>query len=163
MADSDLTAARVREILHYNPETGEFTTVGAKTHRRRVGFNSCGYQRLWIQGKNYRAHRIAWLYMTGNWPSVIDHINGDGCDNRWVNLRDVSVAVNNQNVHGARHDSNSGLLGVSKSRSGKFTAVIKATLAGRVVQLYLGAYEAAEDAAAVYLDAKRRLHEGCTI
>ncbi|WP_428999737.1 HNH endonuclease signature motif containing protein [Stenotrophomonas maltophilia] len=50
----------------------------------------------------YRQHRLAWLYMTGQWPSgEIDHINHDRSDNRWHNLRDVSHQANQQNRAGA--------------------------------------------------------------
>lgn len=167
MATMNLTAASVRQLVSYDPETGIFTSLvgGGRFHRgRQTGSaNKCGYVRVYVAGRYYKAHRLAWFYMTGEWPAAIDHINGDGCDNRWANLRNVSVAVNNENLRGARADSIIGLLGVSRSRSGKFTATIGTTLDGTHVQLSLGTYETAEKAHAVYLDAKRRLHAGCTI
>jgi len=163
MAECHLSAARVRELVRYVPETGEFFSISARSHRRKVGKANCGYQRLYLDGRNYRAHRIAWLYMTGDWPPVIDHINGNGCDNRWENLRLATVQLNNQNLHGARSNSLVGRLGVSMNKGGRYTAIIGAHLAGRKVQIYLGAYDTADEAAAVYLDAKRKLHAGCTI
>lgn len=163
MAESDLTAERLRQVLHYDPETGLFKSIGPNTHKRRVGVNECGYIRVWIDGKMRRAHRLAWLYMTGEWPLAIDHINGDGCDNRWANLRSVSVKVNNENVRDARRNNVSGMLGVSTTANGKFSASIKTRLGGQWMSIYLGTWDDAEVAHAVYLDAKRRLHDGCTI
>ena len=167
MAIEHLTAESVRDLVSYDPETGLFTSLvgGGRFHRNRVtgAKTKCGYVRVYVAGRYFKAHRLAWFYMTGQWPSAIDHINGNGCDNRWGNLREVSVAINNENLRGARVDSRTGLLGVSINRAGRFTATIGTTLDGTHVQLYLGAYETAEKAHAVYLDAKRRLHAGCTI
>lgn len=163
MADRHLTAARLREVLRYDPETGLFEGIGPNTHKRRVGVNSCGYVRVYVDGKMHRAHRLAWLYMTGEWPQAIDHINGDGCDNRWSNLRSVGVKINNENRRTARVNNTTGLMGVIRRPNGKFAAAIKAQLGGQRLSIYLGSWETAETAHAVYLDAKRRLHDGCTI
>jgi len=167
MAKTDLTAEMARALVSYDPETGSFTSLagGGRFHRGgKIGAaDGCGYVRIYISNRYYRAHRVAWLWMTGAWPTIIDHINGNRRDNRWCNLREASVLVNNQNLQGARAQSLSGVLGVSQARSGRFTATIGTHLAGRKVQLYLGSYESHEIASAVYLDAKRRLHEGCTI
>jgi len=60
-------------------------------------------------GSRHLAHRLAWLYMAGAWPSgVIDHMNGDPSDNRWSNLRDVTQAENNANRRKVRTDAGEG-------------------------------------------------------
>ena len=163
MAAADLTAARLRELLEYNPDTGLFTRVIAvgRHGRRRAGSIAGGVQvdggiAIAIDGHLHKAHRLAWFYMTGGWPSaVIDHISGDRKDNRWVNLRDVSPAINAQNRRSGQPGSLSGLLGVTWSkRRKKWMAQIG--LNG--VNVYLGGFLSAEDASAAYLAAKRGLH-----
>lgn len=167
MAASDLTAEQARQRVSYDPDTGRFTSLvgGGKFRPGRLtgAPTRCGYIRVRVAGAYYKAHRLAWLMMTGRWPVAIDHINGDGCDNRWSNLREVSVAVNNENLREPRSDNAVGLLGVSKNRAGRYTSTIRVELAGHRLQLYLGAYDSPEDAHAVYVAAKRRLHDGCTI
>lgn len=121
---------------------------------------SHGYIAIRIDGQDYTAHRLVWLYVHGSEPSgYIDHINGDRADNRLANLRDVSQMVNMQNVYAAKSNSKTGLRGVSwHAQRGKYTARIKA--GGRY--LSLGLHDTPEGAHAAYLEAKRRLHEGCT-
>jgi hypothetical protein len=166
MPKPEITADRLRALLSYDPSTGHFQRT-AKTPGPRpkdgVGSLWNGYRRISVDGKNFKAHRLAWLYVHGTFPeNPIDHLNGDRGDNRIDNLRPVAVRLNNQNRRAARRDSTSGMIGVSE-RKGRFRAYIVTTLAGVWVQLYLGEYETKEQANTVYLDAKRKLHEGCTI
>lgn len=114
-----------------------------------------------VNRKRYMAHRVAWLLHYGKPPTgVIDHINGDGMDNRISNLRDVSQQVNQQNRRSPQINSGSGLIGASLHKmTGKWMAQIK-TPEG---QKYLGLFPTAEAAHAAYVNAKRQLHEGCTI
>jgi hypothetical protein len=99
----ELTAARLRELLHYDPETGAWTRlVSTSNHRARVGDNAGGvtgtYVKIRVDVRQYPAHRLAWLYMTGAWPKhEIDHINGDRLDNRWCNLRPANDAEQARN------------------------------------------------------------------
>lgn len=160
MAKADLTAARLRELLHYDPETGVFTSRVVRNQLRPgqpVGYlNDQSYIWFIVDCRYYKAHRAAWLYMTGEWPKhQIDHINRVKDDNRWANLRDVPAAVNSQN---RRHSSKSGLLGVSPDGRRWRTQI---SVGG--VDKWLGRFDTPEEAHAVYLEAKRRLHEGCTI
>jgi hypothetical protein len=99
-----LTAERLRELLAYDPETGVFTRrVQAARGRGRAGdvagwVEPDGYVRIRLDGRKCRAHRLAWLYMTGKWPNdQIDHINGRTGDNRWVNLRAATHSENQCN------------------------------------------------------------------
>lgn len=91
-------------LLTYNPETGEFTRLkgtgkgaAAGTVTKGCIDKSNGYRRICVQGKQRYAHRVAWLYMTGQWPKdQIDHKNMDRSDNRFGNLRQANNSENNQ-------------------------------------------------------------------
>lgn len=161
----ELTAERVREVLSYDESSGIFTW---RMKRGRCGAGSIagnqsrGYVQIHVDGRQYFAHRLAWLYTTGDWPvGEIDHINGDRSDNRWVNLRDVSRAVNQQNRRTAqRNNKTSKYLGVSRAKEGRpWRAYI--TLGGR--GRLLGCFDTEDQAHTAYVEAKRRLHEGCTL
>lgn len=102
MSAAALTSARVRELLDYDPATGDFTWKVSRAKARmghKAGFvYGKGYIAISIDGRVYYAHRLAWLHATGEWPvGVIDHINHDKRDNRFANLRDTSVAGNGLN------------------------------------------------------------------
>jgi hypothetical protein len=161
----DLTAERLREALRYDPDTGKFYRLEATAQAAAgevVGTPSNGYLFITVEGAQRRAHRLAWLYMTGEWPlREIDHINGDRSDNRFENLRDVTRAINVQN----RHEPRAGKLfdsplGVHFCRS---TGKWRAQIGVRGRRVHLGRYASPELAYAAYLDAKRLHHEGCTI
>jgi hypothetical protein len=122
--------------------------------------SSFGYLDIMIDGKSYRLHRLAWLYMHGKWPKgYIDHINGIKDDNRICNLRDVTNSINQQNRNKARTDSKIGLLGVIKRSRDRYESRIKVN--GE--SIHLGISNTPEEAHQIYLKAKRQLHEGCTI
>lgn len=86
-------------------------------------------------------HRIAWLLMTGQWPVEVDHKNGNGCDNRWVNLRDGGRLDNSRN-HARRRDNRSGIPGVYL-RGGRYRVIGKV---GRA-SVGLGTFDTIFDAA----------------
>ena len=164
MAKTDLTAERLRELLHYDPETGIFTWL---VHRPPIKAGAIAggfvhsYLRIRISGRAYGSHRLAWLYMTGEWPEEdIDHINGVKHDNRIKNLRNVSRLMNTQNQRRAQSHNTSGLLGVSRVESrNKWVATIK--FAGK--KRHIGYFRTPQEAHDAYIAAKRQLHEGCTI
>lgn len=158
-----LSAARARDLLVYSPETGEFTwrvkRNGTRPGGKAGGHRPGGYVGIRIDYQMYAAHRLAWFYVYGEWPQhSIDHINGNPSDNRIANLRDVPHVVNMQNQRRALSTSKTGLLGTHQVGD-MFCAEI--VVHGRVK--YLGTFWTAELAHAVYLRAKRKLHEGCTI
>jgi hypothetical protein len=155
---------RLMEVVSYDPETGVFRWRERPNRRIRAGDVAGSmqntYWRVAIDGTEYLAHRLAWLYMNGEWPSVqIDHINGIRTDNRISNLRDVLPAVNCQNQRNAQAKNLSGYLGVSTKAGGKWLARIHK--AGKPIRI--GLFDSPEAAHQAYLEAKRRLHEGCTI
>ena len=165
MAKADLTAERLREILHYDPDTGIFTIAVRLTNRTKVGGiagcidKSIGYRVVWIDGKSYRAHRLAWLYVYGKFPKKhIDHINGKKDDNRICNLREVTPFENAQNKVRPQQNNSSGYLGVSKNRKGWRARV---TLHGE--EFHIGTFQTKQEAHDAYLNAKRNLHPMCTL
>ncbi|MDR5776274.1 MULTISPECIES: HNH endonuclease [unclassified Caballeronia] len=158
MADADITADRLRDVLHYDADTGAFTwrrAVGAARKGANAGMLERGYRRIKIDGRFYFAHRLAWLYMTNRWPAdLIDHRNGDRSDNRWSNLRECSTAQNAQNTS-TKTKARSGLKGVYwHSQRAKWQAQIEHV--GK--KMSLGLYSSKDDAHAAYLKAKARLH-----
>lgn len=92
MSKADLTAERLRELLHYDPSTGEFkwrVYHGARAWpgASAGGWNQTGYVLIGIDGVKYLAHRLAWLYVHGTWPPrSLKHRNFLRYDNRLENL-----------------------------------------------------------------------------
>ena len=114
-----ITQERLKELLHYCPETGVFTHIKPRKGIRVgeiAGTKSSLYVVLRIDGKLYKAHRLAFLYMTGSLPlRDVDHINQVRIDNGWINLRLVRTKDNNKNK--TLHKSNtSGFNGVGWSK-----------------------------------------------
>lgn len=159
-----MNADELRRLLHYDPDSGVFTwklTRGRANAGDKAGYlRAIGYVVIRFGGRHEYAHRLAWVWMTGEQPpKEIDHINGNRGDNRWTNLRASSPSHNMQNVRKAwSHNKSTGLLGAYRNGR-RFRAVIRAN--GR--NLFIGAFDTADEAHAAYLKAKRELHEGCTI
>ncbi|MEP3277053.1 MAG: HNH endonuclease [Stappiaceae bacterium] len=154
--DLPLTQERAKQLLSYNQKTG---TLKWKVHRAgnaRPGDRAgavCGrYITIQIDSLNYRAHRIAWFLRTGSWPScLIDHKNGDGMDNRWVNLRQATYSQNAQNRCISRRNK-SGQPGVClDNETGKWLAEIG--VQGKNKRL--GRFQCLSDAVAVRCEAER--------
>lgn len=159
-----ISCAELKTLLHYNPEAGVFTRLVRTSNRIKVGdvaggLNAGGYVQIRIHGVLQQAHRLAWLYMTGQWPEhEIDHRNTIPSDNRWENLRETPHKMNSENQRRAHTNNRSGLLGVYR-RQTKFVAEVRVN--GK--KHFLGYFDTPEVAHAAYLDAKRKLHEGCTL
>lgn len=159
-----LTQEALRAALHYDHQTGVFshTRSGSGVHVGMAAgrIDSWGYRQIRVNNRRYAAHRLAFLWMTGEWPKqVVDHINGDKDDNRWTNLRDVSQGVNCQNIRAPNRKNTTGFLGVSMEPSGRFSARVYLNRK----PIYLGTFDTAEEAHQEYVKAKRIHHEGCTL
>lgn len=147
-----ITQSELKKHLIYDPKTGFLKWKQMKAGRKMKpnnvsdgSLNRQGYIIFSVLGKRYKAHRLAWLYMTGDFPKgVIDHINGVKSDNRWCNLRDVTDHQNrlNNNAKGYYIED------------GKYRAQITVNNIYR----FLGYYDTAEEARKAYLKAKIKYH-----
>ena len=143
-----LTQDRLKKVLSYNPDSGKFIRRISK-NQIKIGsvagyLHHTGYIQIRVDGKQYQAHRLAWLYIHGYFPeNQIDHKNGIRDDNRITNLREVSMVCNMQNQK-TRSTNTSGFPGVGwNKQSQKWIAHIR--IQGKL--LHLGLYETALNAA----------------
>jgi hypothetical protein len=155
-----LTSESLRQWLDYDAETGVFTWRRS-AGKARIGavagtVTRFGYLSICVKGRRHVAHRLAWLYVRGEWPSSeVDHIDTDKLNNRIANLRLCTNATNQQNRRGPPSNNTSGHIGVSWARGiRKWKATI--CVAGRTH--FLGSFEKVEDAAKAYAEGKARLH-----
>ena len=152
-----ITVERVKELLSYDPDTGVFTwRVNAANHikvgRIAGGVDKVsGYQRITLDGVCFKAHRLAWVFITGAWPGrLIDHINGNKSDNRASNLREATHSQNSQNMR-MRTKKKVPFKGVTPywGKRGGFVAQIN--IGGQ--QRKLGVFKTAEEASVAYVKA----------
>lgn len=147
--DEMITQKRLKELLHYDPETGVFTRKHRSSNRINVGdaagcIHHSGYRHIRVEGKTYIAHRLAWLFIDGYMPEFqIDHLNGIRDDNRFKNLRHVSNICNAQNAKISSNNTSS-FPGVIWNKKNK-KWVAKARI--NYIYVYLGSYENILDAA----------------
>ncbi len=146
---NDLSAQDVRAELRYDSDTGVFYRVhsGKGYHAGSVAGHKrpTGYVRISVLSKLYYAHRLAWLYMTGEWPAnEVDHINGDPSDNRWCNLRAATARENRGNTRAPKNNT-TGVKGVHYYKNrGKWTAYVARNRRTKC----LGYFDTIEEAAA---------------
>lgn len=95
--DCSITQEELKLLVTYDPDTGKFCRLTFKKGHDFIHINDAGYIIGVLNGKKYRAHHLAWLYVNGVFPTVIDHINGIRTDNRISNLREVSNLENCMN------------------------------------------------------------------
>lgn len=146
-----LTAERLRELLHYDQETGLFTwrvprkgTGGMGSAAGRVNSGN-GYVDICVDYRRYLAHRLAWLYMTGEWPkNDVDHRDRVRTNNAWSNLR---AATRSQNLANASKHKDGAAPFKGIQRAGK---AWQATIMVRGVRKCLGTYATPEKAAEAY-------------
>lgn len=159
-----LTQERLKELLEYNSDTGEFTCIkdsGTKWKAGKVAGHHHwnGYIVIGIDSKSYKAHRLAFFYMTGKWPThQVDHINGKRSDNRFVNLREATPSQNQQNLKKAKGDTRTQVLGVTRNGT-KYIAQIGLNK----TRVHIGTFNTLKEASTAYLAVKRGLHPFNTI
>lgn len=160
-----ITYEQLRELLHYDPDTGAFTwrkrdderpCWNSRYTKGRAGTinETTGYVVINTGKRLYRAHRLAWLYVHCRWPLLqIDHRNGDRTDNRINNLREASQAENNANAS-VRADNRCGLKGVRINPiSGRYRARIK--INGKAK--HLGYFDSPQEAHSAYYAAAQEV------
>lgn len=160
-----IDCTELKKILNYDSQTGVFTWISDMGRRVKAGqiagcLHHSGYLQIRYNQKSYLAHRLAWLYVHGEWPKKhLDHINGIKSQNNIDNLRQVSHAENTQNLKSSR--GTTGFLGVSidTARKNRWSAKIK--LNGK--SKHLGWFKTPEEAHQAYVTAKRQLHPFGTI
>lgn len=167
----------LRQVLRYEPDTGELFWLlrpatmfadgkqsadktcaiwnGKHAHRKAFTTKNTGYLSGSVFGKACFAHRVIWAIVTGAWPeNEIDHINRNGEDNRWVNLREASRSENMRNTRLGSHNT-SGAKGVYwDKRSGKWLGQICADKK----QHRVGLFPTFDAAVAAVNDARKKLH-----
>lgn len=157
----ELTYDKAHRLFRYDPETGRLFWKVSLNRRIRPGDEAGAMQRIGrtqycyvgVSGKLYLAHRIVWLMRYGEWPeNEIDHIDGDGLNNRIENLRDVTKSVNMRNLRMSRNNS-SGVNGVYWHNGARKWYAQSGDGSGR--QKYLGLYNDLADAE----QAVREFHE----
>lgn len=150
---TNLTEAQLKALLRYDPKTAEWIWLvdcgRNKTLGKRAGFkNSNGYWVIRVNGTDYLASRLAFLYMTGAWPkNLIDHINRQRDDDRWINLREADYTQNRSN---RKYPQRALPTGVCK-RGSRYVA--------SCCHVYLGKFDTVEAAEAAYQKAARELYD----
>lgn len=156
----ELTQSELKRLLDYDPDTGLFRWKTSLSYRGTVGriagnkHDKHGRTRISIANRQYFAHRLAWMWMTGEFPTNdVDHINGNPSDNRWNNLR---VATRSENLcNRLTKSSSGGFRGVYwKPRDRRWIAKIQ--IGGR--QIYLGSFDDPQKANEAYKEAAKKLH-----
>ncbi|MGE0110013.1 HNH endonuclease [Aquabacterium sp.] len=154
-ARAHFTRERLHELFVYDPDSGRL--MRRDTGKEIVGCNNHGYLQVWADGALLLAHRIAWRVMTGEWPRMLDHVNGVRTDNRFLNLRETNHSLNAQNYTKAMRTNKTGLLGVSvdkRSQVNQFRAAIRVSGA----YIALGCFPTPDEAHSAYLKAKAVYH-----
>lgn len=154
-----ITQQELKEILHYNPDTGVFTYKADSklvTAGNEAGWLDNGYTRLKINGISYRCHRLAFIYMLGREPiGHVDHIDNLRCNNKWDNLREDAEKVNHWNRN-LQANNTSGIKGVHwDKRKERYIAQIQ--VHGKKKQV--GAYKTVEEATTAIQAYREQVHK----
>ena len=153
-----ISAERLRELVSYDPDTGVFR-LRVDRGRFKLGrvlgcIHHTGYRHIRLDQRKYHASNLAWLYMTGEWPEVVDHRNRSRADDRRVNLR---IATNGLNRANSIPSSNTGTKGVWKRKryaTGKERFIAQITVNRKVI--HLGHFDTLAEASAVYAAAAEK-------
>lgn len=159
MTRQPLTQRALQEALCYDPDTGVFTWLHDRKNQIRAGMaagtlGSRGRVGIYVGGRVHAAARLAWLYVTGEWPEhEIDHEDRNPSNNRWLNLRPATRKQNNENRRPFM--SFTGMSGVYwHNQFGKWAARIGHNK--RIISL--GCHDTLIDAVAARIRAERKLY-----
>jgi hypothetical protein len=148
-----LTQEKLKELLQYNTTSGEFKWIRSKGRAKAGSVAGCtdkdGYILIGINSRLYKAHRLAFLYMTGSMPSIdldVDHINGITGDNRWDNLRIATRSQNSMNRDSKGY--------YYSSKQSKYRALIQVGYK----KIDLGGFDTEQEARSAYLNAVDKYH-----
>ena len=149
----NITQDKLKSLLNYDKNSGEFTWINSRYKSKNGTVAGCinkfGYIQITVDGKTYKAHRLAWLYVTGKWPDeYIDHINQIRNDNRFINIRECNQSQNQMNT-GLSSKNTSGFKGVNWHKRTN-TWMARAYLNGQ--QIILGHFLDKKEASNVYLE-----------
>ena len=153
----ELTQKQLKEQFYYSPETGEFIrlkSVGKARAGEKAGYlTDRGWLRVKINGRHYKLHRLAFLYMEGEFPEgLVDHMNNVRTDNRWCNLRKATRSQSSVNrvTGGNSLTGYRGVVPCGKGFKGKITSDGKAHTSKK--------FKSAEEAHKWYCRMAERLH-----
>src|SRR3569623_1349389 len=157
-----LTREKLRQLIRYDAETGQFFRRLKPSRRhpteREVPcgrIDDKGYVIIFVDGRHHKAHRLAWLLVTGSFPDEqIDHIDRCRANNRWANLREASNSENQANI-GARKTNRVGLKGAHFYSAGSCWS---SRICVRGERRFLGYFKQPEDAHAAYMKAAATLN-----
>lgn len=155
LKELNFSPAYIRSRLFYDPETGAFVWRRGQRAGAVAGYAMNGkYWLINLGKKNFYGHRLAWVLVTGEWPkNQVDHIDFDGLNNRWKNLREATRQQNT--VHSRAYRTNHlGVKGVRRTKAGKFITMI--SFDGWTY--YLGTFSSVEEASNAYLAAAEEVH-----
>lgn len=161
-----LTYDRANHLFSYR-EDGNLVWKVCLSNRKPAGsivggLTTAGYRKFRVDGKYYLVHRVIYLLHNKKWPEGdIDHQYGIRSDNRIGEIRDVSHSVNLENQHRAKSHNRSGVLGVWPS--GRKNKPWRSAIVVNGKAKHIGRFATIEETSQAYLNAKRELHEGCTI
>ena len=152
----------LKKLFWYNADTGfvinRVTRSSSAVAGSRAGFcTGHGYRDICVHGRNYREHHIAWALHHGVWPNSIDHMNGDGTDNRISNLREVTQRVNTQNMEAHR---NGKLVGTRLRKDANRRRPWYSTIRVGPQRVYLGSFVTEQEAHDAYVAACSELIGG---
>ena len=154
-----MNAELAKTIWEYDATTGNLVWKVSSGNGIYAGdkagtITSSGYRAVAYLRKKHFVHRLAWLIITGEWPPInIDHVDGNGLNNEWSNLRLATQSQNLCNTR-TRTDNDLGLKGVCRGHKGKFNAYI--CMKGK--RKNLGTFSTAQEAKAAYDAAAQQWH-----
>jgi hypothetical protein len=150
--DWELTQDTLRDVLYYNPETGEFYWLVKPSSRTHIGQRAgClglkGYRYIKLDGKSYQEHRLLWLYVYGEWPKGdLDFVDRDPTNIRIENLREATKSQNGGNAVGRREGKLKGAFW--HKRSERWCSMLN--------NKWLGFFDTEEEAHAAYCEAAKK-------